>query len=120
MLIIGLGVQLLPQPLLLSAPRPSFATTPGTVIRAPPPSSASTSAVAATEFCPSCERHLPRTRFPLSSGAVVGRCTNCLQLDNDARSGQDLVVFKTMFENIKKGEEEKDNTTSPVFQLQVS
>lgn len=72
-----------------------------------------------SEFCSGCRRHLPRTKFPLSSGAVVGRCVNCVQLDNNARSGHDLSAFKDMMERVKAAEEREDNTTSPVFQLQV-
>ena len=35
------------------------------------------------------------------------------------RSRQDLSVYKNMMEKIKRGEEARDNTTSPIFQLQV-
>ena len=48
----------------------------------------------ATEFCLSCRNYLTRTKFSLSSG-TVGRCSNCEQLDNDARSRQDLSVYKS-------------------------
>ena len=48
----------------------------------------------ATEFCLSCRNYLTRSKFSLSSG-TVGRCTNCEQLDNDARSRQDLSVYKS-------------------------
>ena len=71
------------------------------------------------EFCLSCRNYLPRTKFSLSSG-VVGRCSNCEQLDNDARSRQDLSVYKGMLDRIKHDEESKNNTTSPIFQLQDS
>ena len=77
------------------------------------------SVVAATELCYGCRRHLPRTAFPLSSGAVVGRCLSCARLDNAARSGHDLSAFKAMMERIKAAEEEENNTSSPVFQMQV-
>ena len=72
-----------------------------------------------TEFCLSCRNYLPRTKFSLSSG-VVGRCSNCEQLDNDARSRQDLSVYKSMLDRIKHDEESRNNTTSPIFQLQDS
>ena len=78
-----------------------------------------TSVTAATELCFGCRRHLPRTAFPLSSGAVVGRCLSCARLDNAARSGFDLTAFKVMMERIKAAEEEKENTSSPAFQMQV-
>ena len=73
-----------------------------------------------TEFCLSCRNYLPRTKFSLSSGPTVGRCTNCEQLDNDARSRQDLSVYKSMLDRIKHDEESRNNTTSPIFQLQDS
>ena len=72
-----------------------------------------------TEFCSSCRNYLPRTKFSLSSG-TVGRCSNCEQLDNDARSRQDLSVYKSMLDRIKHDEESRNNTTSPIFQLQDS
>ena len=71
------------------------------------------------EFCMSCRNYLPRTKFSLSSGNVV-RCANCEQLDNDARSRQDLSVYKSMLDRIKHDEESRNNTTSPIFQLQDS
>ena len=100
------------------------------------------------EFCLSCRNFLPRTKFSLSSG-TVGRCSNCEQLgktthsfaffrqneaislkfrqfiefcilDNDARSRQDLSVYKSMLDRIKHDEESRNNTTSPIFQLQDS
>ena len=48
------------------------------------------------------------------------RCANCEQLDNDARSRQDLSVYKSMLDRIKHDEESRNNTTSPIFQLQDS
>ena len=41
-------------------------------------------------------------------------------LDNDARSRQDLSVYKSMLDRIKHDEESRNNTTSPIFQLQDS
>ena len=70
-------------------------------------------------MCFGCRRHLPRLAFPLSSGAVVGRCLSCARLDNDARSGHDLSAFRAMVERIRAAEEERENTSSPVFQMQV-
>jgi hypothetical protein len=73
-----------------------------------------------TEFCLGCRNYLSRTKFSLSSGPTVGRCSNCEQLDNDARSRQDLSVYKGMLDRIKHDEESRNNTTSPIFQLQDS
>ena len=70
------------------------------------------------EFCMSCRRHFPRSAFPLSEGG--NRCTNCENLEEEATRRQDLSAFKTIMENVKRGEEKRMNTTSPVFQMQVS
>ena len=92
----------------------------------------------------SCHRHLPKIKFKSSkestaaaaaagetggaagaggattSGTVsIGKCVNCERLDNNARTRQDLSVYKSMLNRIRRDEEARFNTTSPIFQLQV-
>ena len=96
------------------------------------------------EFCTSCRRHLPKIKFksskessaaaaaagetgesagerrPATTGTVsIGKCVNCERLDNNARTRQDLSVYKSMLNRIRKDEEARFNMTSPIFQLQV-
>ena len=96
------------------------------------------------EFCTSCRRHLPKIKFksskestaaaaaagetggsagdgrPATTGTVsIGKCVNCERLDNNARTRQDLSVYKSMLNRIRRDEEAKFNMTSPIFQLQV-
>lgn len=92
----------------------------------------------------SCRRHLPKNKFKSSkessaaaaagggssdigmgggtttTGTVsIGKCVNCERLDNNARTRQDLSVYKSMLNRIRRDEEARFNTTSPIFQLQV-
>ena len=96
------------------------------------------------EFCMSCRRHLPKIKFksskessaaaaaagetggsagegrPSTTGTVsIGKCVNCERLDNNARTRQDLSVYKSMLNRIRRDEEARFNMTSPIFQLQV-
>ena len=96
------------------------------------------------EFCTSCRRHLPKIKFksskestaaaaaagetggsagegrPATTGTVsIGKCVNCERLDNNARTRQDLSVYKSMLNRIRRDEESRFNMTSPIFQLQV-
>ena len=90
----------------------------------------------------SCRRHLPKIKFksskestaaaaaagetaagegrPATTGTVsIGKCVNCERLDNNARTRQDLSVYKSMLNRIRRDEEARFNMTSPIFQLQV-
>jgi len=96
--------KLMPRPLILSQPR-RHRSSEVSLLR-----------------CPGCGRHLERSSFPLTSGESEGggRCKKCRRLRD--RGGSEMSSqehFKALFEDIKKAEEDKGNTTSPVFQLQV-
>ena len=61
------------------------------------------------------------TATTTTTGTVsIGKCVNCERLDNNARTRQDLSVYKSMLNRIRRDEEARFNTTSPIFQLQVS
>ena len=49
----------------------------------------------------------------------MSKCMNCERLDNNARTRQDLSVYKSMLNRIRRTEEAKFNTSSPVYHLQV-
>lgn len=94
-----------------------------------------------TEFCQSCRRHLPRAQFKSATGSGsaesgadssttersgeslvrMGKCVNCERLDNNARTRQDLTVYKSMLNRIRKEEEASQAMTSPlIYHLQDS
>ena len=102
--------------------------------------SKSTKKPSLSEFCYSCRRHLPKNKFKSATadtsgsggesstggggvdsaqGQGMAKCVNCERLDNNARTRQDLSVYKSMLNRIRRDEESKFNTSSPIYHLQV-
>ena len=95
-----------------------------------------------SEFCHSCCRHLPKKYFKSGAGSgdnIIGmssdasgdpsggrglrmaKCCNCERLDNNARTRQDLSVYKSMLNRIRREEEFLSNLASPIiYHLQDS
>lgn len=69
------------------------------------------------EHCLSCSKHLPKSKFPLTVGPAR-KCLNCERLESKARKQHDLDVFKNIWEEVKRNEEESGNKTSPIFNMQ--
>ncbi|CAF0827647.1 unnamed protein product [Adineta steineri] len=81
--------------------------------------------VSATEqktlYCRSCQQYYPSTEFSVSStNAKIGKCRQCLRLENIANKRADHTKFKFLLKKIEKEECGYNDGASCVFLLTVS
>ncbi|KAM4601694.1 IQ motif and ubiquitin-like domain-containing protein [Polymixia lowei] len=70
-------------------------------------------------FCCGCCRYLRSTDFCLTANArVVGRCRRCSQLENQARSREDLSLYKTILSKLQAGELQRNKEANITYLLQ--
>jgi hypothetical protein len=70
-------------------------------------------------YCRSCCQYLPSTDFELSTNSrVVGHCRRCDALDNEARSRDDLTIYRAMLRQLRKTEEAKKDGSHVIFLIQ--
>jgi hypothetical protein len=70
-------------------------------------------------YCRSCCQYLPSTEFELSTNSrVVGHCRKCQELDNEARSRDDLTIYRSMLKELRKSEETFHDGSHIIFLLQ--
>nr|XP_040579215.1 IQ and ubiquitin-like domain-containing protein [Lepeophtheirus salmonis] len=82
------------------------------------------------EYCKGCRKYLSKTSFGQAKEKkssnkngkqkLESKCLRCGRLDNDARTRQDLSIYKDMLNYIKKDEEHLNGFDSPVFKLKDS
>lgn len=72
-------------------------------------------------FCPSCNAYLPSSAFPIASNSrIVGRCTKCSKIDNDARLRNDFTKIRAMMTNLRRTEEGYSDGSRVAFTIQLA
>ncbi|XP_026874591.2 IQ and ubiquitin-like domain-containing protein isoform X2 [Electrophorus electricus] len=70
-------------------------------------------------FCRSCSSYLPSTDFALPANArVLVLCCRCSELDNEARSREDVSQYKTILKQLRKTEAEYSPDAKIMYLLQ--
>ncbi|CAF0725391.1 unnamed protein product [Rotaria sordida] len=71
-----------------------------------------------TLYCRSCQKYYPSTEFSVSStNAKVGKCRQCLRLENIANKRTDQTKFKFLFKKIEKDECDYNDGARCIFFL---
>lgn len=70
-------------------------------------------------FCPSCNKYLPSTEFPLASNSkIAGRCKKCCKLDNNARLRHDFTKIRCILQHLRRTEEAFNDNSQIAFVIQ--
>eukprot|EP00111_Clytia_hemisphaerica_P006283 TCONS_00018189-protein len=70
-------------------------------------------------FCPSCNKYLPATEFPLASNSkITGRCKKCCALDNNSRLRHDFTKIRFILQNLRQTEEAFNDNSKIAFIIQ--
>ncbi|GFO15604.1 Iq and ubiquitin-like domain-containing protein [Plakobranchus ocellatus] len=70
-------------------------------------------------YCHSCGNYLPSTEFFITSNSrTVGRCRNCVKVENDGRQREDHSYYRIILKALRKSEEAMQDGSSICYLLQ--
>ncbi|GFR93086.1 IQ and ubiquitin-like domain-containing protein [Elysia marginata] len=70
-------------------------------------------------YCHSCGNYLPSTEFFITSNSrTVGRCRNCVKVENDGRQREDHSYYRIILKALRKSEETMQDGSSICYLLQ--